>query len=277
MRGVVLSKILFFVAIFLSASFPQVIHSASSDKSKHSFYQEPASFQNNLDHQESIRTYTDAIRQKPYDPIAYYNRAMVYSALRSYDLALADFDKAISLRPTALQPYISKLGTLYAAGKYDELYDVSNQVITNFKNHPWGYYWRGRALIAKGKPEQAIEDLKKFLEKEDNPERISDVCYYIASAYFERGEFNAALTHLNRAIIKNPLNPENWILRGLVYKSKLEYGLALSDLKRGLQISRNTSALACNSVAWILATCPDPAFRNGSEAVKIGRKAVETD
>ena len=31
----------------------------------------------------------------------------------------------------------------------------------------------------------------------------------------------------------------------------------------------------CNSLAWLLATCPDPSIRNGPRAVEIGRRALE--
>jgi hypothetical protein len=30
---------------------------------------------------------------------------------------------------------------------------------------------------------------------------------------------------------------------------------------------------ACNSLAWLLATCPDPAFRNGPKAVELAQTA----
>ena len=31
----------------------------------------------------------------------------------------------------------------------------------------------------------------------------------------------------------------------------------------------------CNSLAWLLATCPDPSFRDGQRAVEIGRRALK--
>ncbi|MCE5335986.1 MAG: tetratricopeptide repeat protein, partial [Desulfobacteraceae bacterium] len=131
--------------------------------------------------------------------------------------------------------------------------------------------------LAKSQYRKAIEDFATYLLKEENPERISDACYNIANAYVELGEYNAAIDRLNLAIVKNPLNFETWVLRGLVYKSKLDYGPALRDLQRGFSISGNTSILASNSIAWILATCPNPDFRNGAEALKMARLAVEQD
>ncbi len=279
MRHSVTWRIILFIAALL---FSQVLvfknsNAASADKRSAEF-ESYLNFQTRIkDYQESLKTYTQKIQQRPYDPVAYYNRAMVYSALAMYDKAIADYDKAISLRPIALQPYIGKLGALYAAGKIQETLEVANYVLANFNDHPWGYYWRGRAYLAKGQSSKAIGDLKRFLEKEDNAERIADICYFLGSAYFEMGEFNEAISQLNMAIVKDPLNFEIWILRGLVYKNKLEYLLALRDLRRGLQISGNTSLLAYNTIAWILATCPDPQFRNGAEAVEMAKKAVDLD
>ncbi|MHC1728485.1 MAG: tetratricopeptide repeat protein [Syntrophobacteraceae bacterium] len=271
-------SIIFFIStMLLQFLIPGNLCGASPDKKKPPFGEIPSYLNRTTDHQESINTYTQIIQKKPYDPVARYNRATVYFAMGMYDQAIADYDKAISLRPRELQPYIGKLGALYALGKYQEVFDLSNQILSDFNKHPWGYYWRGRACLAKGQSLKAIEDFNFFLEKEDNPERIADVCYFLGSAYYESGEFNAAINQLNMAIVKNPLNFENLVLRGLVYKSKLEYAHALNDLKRGFQLSRNSSSLACNSIAWILATCPNPDFRNGEEAVKMARKAVELD
>lgn len=270
------SVFLIFLVLFQSVTAENV-SAASNDKKKSDIGEIPAYLNRTTDYYNSIETYSQIILKKPYDPVARYNRATVYFTLGMHDKAIVDYDKAISLRPRALQPYIGKLGALYAQGKHQEVFDLSNQVLRNFNNHPWGYYWRGRACLARGQNQKAIEDFNSFLEKEDNPERIADVCYFLGSAYYESGQFNAAINHLNTAIVKNPLNFENLVLRGLAYKSKLEYAQALNDLKRGLQLSRNSSSLACNSIAWILATCPNPDLRNGEEAVKMAMKAVELD
>ena len=267
--------ILFLFPLLIQCAFPFNLHAASSNKKDSDVA--PVTSWPARDYQESLRTYTQTIKQKPYDAVAYYNRGMVHFALGMHDSAVADFNKAISLRPGELQPYIGKLSALYASGKYRDVLDVADQVLDLFDSHSWGYYWRGRALLAIAQPRKAIEDFNKFLEKEKDPDRISDVSYYLGSAYFESGEYDTAITHLNMAIVKNPLNFENWVLRGIVYKGKLEYAQALRDLNNGFRISKNTSLMACNSIAWILATCPNPEFRNGAEAVKMATIAVNLD
>ncbi len=275
-RIYIITAVVLCFALILQGGLPGSILAASADRKAPEF-PAPGALQKTLDYRQAIENYTKAIQQRPKDPVAYYNRGMVCSALGMYDEALADYEKAISLRPNALQPYIGKLGALYGAGMYEQLLEVADFVVANFDSHPWGHYWRGRALLAKGQYRKAVEDFTKYLAGEQNPERISDACYNLASALVELGEYNAAIDRLNMAIVKNPLNFENWVLRGIVYKNKLEYGPALRDLQRGFLISRNTSILACNSIAWILATCPNPEFRNGVEALKMARMAVELD
>ncbi|MCE5335318.1 MAG: tetratricopeptide repeat protein, partial [Desulfobacteraceae bacterium] len=109
--------ILIGACLLLQALCPESLHAASGVRKPVEFPSLGA-LQKTLDYQQAIEGYTKTIQQKPKDPIAYYNRAMVYSALGMHDKAVADFNWAISLRPGALQPYLGKLGALYGAGKY---------------------------------------------------------------------------------------------------------------------------------------------------------------
>ena len=60
--------------------------------------------------------------------------------------------------------------------------------------------------------------------------------------------------------------------RGEYYYRNHQYASALSDFHRAMELQPN-SYEAQNSLAWFLATCPDPAFRDGTNAVAIAQKA----
>lgn len=47
------------------------------------------------------------------------------------------------------------------------------------------------------------------------------------------------------------------------------------DLEQAVRLAPDWSA-ACNSLAWLLATCPDPSYRDGRRAVALGRRALES-
>lgn len=62
--------------------------------------------------------------------------------------------------------------------------------------------------------------------------------------------------------------------RGLTYFIKGQYDKAISDINKALEINPN-DAEAYNNLAWILATCPDARYRDGTEAVELAQKSVD--
>ena len=58
------------------------------------------------------------------------------------------------------------------------------------------------------------------------------------------------------------------------YFAKRDYAAAVSDLEAAVAIDPE-NAVALNRLAWIEATCPQPAIRNGARAVENARKACK--
>lgn len=62
--------------------------------------------------------------------------------------------------------------------------------------------------------------------------------------------------------------------RGLSRRVLGEYAGAAGDFQQAIDLS-NTDVVATNQLAWLLATCPDPAVRNGDKAVERATRACE--
>jgi tetratricopeptide (TPR) repeat protein len=60
--------------------------------------------------------------------------------------------------------------------------------------------------------------------------------------------------------------------RGLLHKARRDYAAALADYGRAARIDREY-ANAFNNRAWLWATCPDAAYRDGRRAVRAARRA----
>ncbi|MCX6356623.1 MAG: tetratricopeptide repeat protein, partial [Candidatus Aureabacteria bacterium] len=75
----------------------------------------------------NLALWDSAVRAYPggYTPVPYFNRGIVYTDLRRWDLAAADFQQALALhyrkegRPRA---YLPEYETLLSAARYPELY-----------------------------------------------------------------------------------------------------------------------------------------------------------
>lgn len=132
------------------------------------------------------------------------------------------------------------------------------------------FYKRGRRYYKQGKYKMAIKEY-------DNAIRlVPKKAYGYANrgdAYRMLGQQARALKDLNRAL---SLTPEySWALRARAYLfySRKNYGRALADLDNAIRFHQSYAYY--NAKAWMLATIPVAAFRNGREAVRLAEKAVK--
>ena len=71
-------------------------------------------------YKEALDCYTKSIEIDPNDPILYSNRSAMHLNLNEFDQALADAEKAISLKPEYAKAYLRKGKALEGLEKFDE-------------------------------------------------------------------------------------------------------------------------------------------------------------
>lgn len=90
----------------------------------------------------------------------------------------------------------------------------------------------------------------------------------------ERGEKDIALADFNEAIRLDPDDATAFIYRGYLWNHHKEYDKAIADYNEAVRLDPKLAG-AFNSRAWLLSTCPDPKFRDGSRAVESAGRACE--
>jgi tetratricopeptide (TPR) repeat protein len=102
-----------------------------------------------------------------------------------------------------------------------------------------------------------------------------------AGAYGARGmvrtflkQYPEAIDDFGEAIRLNPRHAPAYHWRGKVWNARKEYGRAIKDYEEAIRLDPR-DADACNSLAWLLATCPEARYRDGKRAVKLAKKACE--
>jgi Flp pilus assembly protein TadD len=96
---------------------------------------------------------------------------------------------------------------------------------------------QGLSLARQGRLDEALAEFRRALELDGES---GDIRTAIAVSLESRGDLEGAVRHYREAIRLRPQDPR-----------------------------------AYNNLAWILATHPDPAFRNGAEAVELAEKACD--
>jgi tetratricopeptide (TPR) repeat protein len=136
--------------------------------------------------------------------------------------------------------------------------------------------FRGLAYKHLGRRDDALTD---FLEVIRIQPKL-DLGYYDAGVIYNRtNRYKEAVDAITRAI---DLRHDNSGLarrrseRGNAYFHLGEFKRAQDDFVAAVRLGPHDPDVL-NNAAWFRATCPDPAFRNGKEAVELASRACQLD
>src|SRR4029453_2680364 len=62
---------------------------------------------------------------------------------------------------------------------------------------------------------------------------------------------------------------------GLALNRQENYPLAIAHYRKALELGGPPSLAARFALAWLLATCPEPRWRNGAEAVQLAQGGID--
>lgn len=187
--------------------------------------------------EDAIAYYTEYLHTNPNEKWAYTARGISLEKIGEYDNAIKDYSKAIQLDP------------LYARA----------------------YNNRGTAWYNKGKYDNALKDYTKAIQI--NPKDSMPYCNR-GAVWYHKNKYDNAIADYSRAIQLNPKNAKTYNDRGTIWRKKGKYVSAIKDYNEAIQINPKF-AHAYNNLAWCLSTCPEAHYRNGREAVTMGRRACE--
>ena len=127
------------------------------------------------------------------------------------------------------------------------------------------------AWLQKNDLDNAIKDFTKVIELASESASV-----YMArgTAWRLKGDMDNAIKDFTDAIRLQPKSTEAYLSRGTLRSEKGDLDDGIRDLTEAIQLDPN-SPLACNNLAWILATCPNDKFRNGDKAVEYAKCGCE--
>jgi tetratricopeptide (TPR) repeat protein len=173
------------------------------------------------------------------------------------------------------------------------------------ETNSWGWNARGIAWLRQGQPDKALQDFMEanrlsptdaailanrgtaYEQKGDYDRAIQDYAEALrldpefAGAFFNRGnawrlkqEFDKALKDYDEAIRLDPKHAQALHNRGNIWQGRRQYDRALADYDEAIRIAPGFTE-PLNSKAWLLATCPVAAYRDGKAAVELAARACE--
>jgi len=201
------------------------------------------------------------------------HRGELRAAAGDGDAALADFEQAVSLDGTRWRA-IHNRGVSYAqAGRYKEAEADFDRTLKLMPNYAHGWFNRGEVRYARGDLAAAIKDYDQALRLAPND---TLVLVSRGNARFQRGELRAALTDLNAAVGRDAKNAAALTFRAEVQAALSNFSAAADDYRKARALDPGNGH-CCQSVAWLLATCPDARYRNPKLAVEAALEAIKLD
>ena len=194
---------------------------------------------------KALRDYDKAAELNPKDPIIYFNRGLIHERNGELDRAIDDLNKAIELNPKYFFAYNRRGAAYYNKGDYEKAAgDLSKTIESGFAD-AITYYNRGLAYKKLGEKDKAVSDHNKAAELDQEKtlkdKTAGDPDKAIAP---EREPFNM-MARGNRGQADKKASsapaqsqdPVFYFNRGLAYNDKGEYGKAIGDYDKVIELS----------------------------------------
>jgi tetratricopeptide (TPR) repeat protein len=186
-------------------------------------------------------------------------------------LALADFDAALQLDPQRWKSYHQRAVCRAVKGELEAAIGDFTRSIELRAEHTSSWFNRGEIHYETGQFARAIADYDEALRLQpDEPGFHASRGH----AYFQLRQFARALEDYQKAVELDPDNAEYHASRGEAYRSLGQWEQAANDFRHAINLDPQHGR-AYQSVAWLMATCPDESYRNADLALRAIRKSVE--
>jgi tetratricopeptide (TPR) repeat protein len=203
---------------------------------------------------------------------AYYGmRGWVHQGMGELGAADDDYDRAIELDPEDPRVFLARGQFAFETGRPDAALADFTEVISLRPDLVDGYLQRAQVRIALDEREEALDDLNEAVRW--SPDSFGALIQR-AQLLMQMERYDDARRDLDAIIRMEPEQVIGYYLRSYCWDKCRDYARKRDDLELAVRLAPSW-ADPCNSLAWLLATCPDPSIRNGPRAVEIGRRALE--
>jgi tetratricopeptide (TPR) repeat protein len=219
----------------------------------------------------AIIHYQKALDISPNYAEARNNLAVALAGRGQVDSAFTHYEKVLEIKPDYAEAHNNLGNALAGRGQIDSAIAHYQKALESKPDYAEARNNLGNALTSRGQVDSAIAQYQEALViKPDYAEAHNN----LGRALSEKGRFDEATAHFQRAVRLKPDDAEAHINLGLVLQARGRFDEAIAQLQQALQINPNHGE-AHNNLAWLRATCPAAALRNGAEAIAHAQRAKQ--
>ncbi len=204
---------------------------------------------------------------------AYNKRGECLSSAGKDTPAFEDFQAAVELDNTSWRALHNRGVSLAGMGKTAEAAEDFSRAVEINRDFSLAYFNRGEMRYEQGDFNGAIEDYNTASKNMANDPNLYNSRGH---AQYRLRRFKEAIIDFNIALRLDPHNAAALVNRGDVHADTAYYAEAAADYKAAIQFDPKLGR-AFQSVAWLMATCPDKQYRNGGMAIEAAERALAID
>jgi Flp pilus assembly protein TadD len=253
--------------------------------------------------EEAMDHFRKSIELNPNGFVAHNDYSVALRQCGRLDDAKLEAWKALALAPNLVEAHINLMNILRQRGELNEAMVGYKTILQLAPASEQGRIGLADTLCLLGRPDEAISYYREVLEANPNN---TDARIKLGLAFIEKGDFATAESTFSSVLKADP--KEAKAVDGLGYAlamqgrpdeakarffesmqldpknayAHLHYAICLStqqqareailEYRKALELDDQLSP-ACNNLAWMLASHPNPQIRNGKEAVELAERA----
>lgn len=254
--------------------------------------------------EQFVKEWEDAMREAPASAQPHIELGELYGVVGNYELALDSFDNAIALDPGSAAARYGRGRALLQLDRNDEGFDALRHAIEIDPRMREARQALARGLIKANRVEEglqvyrdgvtaapddvdalfdlgaALREARKYDEARTVLDRVLTLDPAHTRATFERavisgiaGDYVAAADGFARVVAADPRIAGAFVNLGQAYLVLGRTADAVETFRLGVAHHPNDLGLLA-ALAWIQATNPDEAYRDGTNAVVLGKRLI---
>jgi tetratricopeptide (TPR) repeat protein len=218
---------------------------------------------------EAIVQLRAALDTQPDDAEANHDLGNILLQKGDYDDAIARFQKALAVQPNDAKSHNDLGNALLHKGRANEAMAHYQKALEIRPDFALAHHNLGMALLQKGQTDEAVAHFRKIVEIEPGNAHVHNNLGWML---LQAGQLDEAKIQLEEALEIQPNYPEAHVNLAKTLLRKRQVQEAATHYQTALKLQPD-NARTMSNLAWVLATWPEAAVRNGTEAIQLAQQA----
>jgi len=219
---------------------------------------------------DAVAHFRQALKLDSRNVTAYHNLGSALAALGKTSDAIEQFEQALKLDAKDPEIHYNFAEVLIQAGRLDEAIAHYRRALEITPNDSRIFNNLGDALVRQGRFDEAITEFRQALAIDPN---AAGVHGNVGNVLAGQQRFREAMWHYQQALRINPDSAETHHRLATLWLAQGQTEPALAHWREAVRLQPDSVPLLLQ-VAWVLATSPEAAVRNGGHAVALAERAA---